>query len=320
MNRLFIILMFITLFSCSKSELPNDVAGISSLIEKDLIGSFSLFPLAEHPDFDLVSDVHLDDIALVGIVNFGSEIRIYPHPYIVRYEIVNDEFQGLKYAFSYCPITKSSLAFKREQTFRASGYLYKDNLTPWDEKTGTIWSQMLIKGLIGEKKNKKLNTIPVIETTWKTVKQYFPKAKVMSSGSFSSKDVLPGDNNNAESEDSPELSDYAYGIIDSFDKVYIFKYSDFTDRKNIGITIQNQNYIVYGDPSKRIINAFKVSSFADYESIDDDFPYVLKHKNGTKYDVFGRGENGLILEKPSYAYIAVWKAWKDFYTIFNFQN
>jgi len=104
-------------------------------------------------------------------------------------EIINDEFQGQKCAFTYCPITKSTLAFTRDEIFRASGFLFKDNQTPWDDKTETIWSQMLIKGIKGPKENVRFNTIPVVETTWKTVRLYFTNAKVVSVDLFSTKEV-----------------------------------------------------------------------------------------------------------------------------------
>jgi len=305
---------------CSNEDSTDSNLNIENSITQDLTGVFNLFPLIENPEFDNISNVDLNGSVLVGMVNFGSEIRIYPHPYIVRYEVINDEYQGRKFAFSYCPITKSSLAFTRDQLFRASGYLYKDNVTPWDQKTETIWSQMLVRGIIGEEKNKKFNTIPVIETTWSTAKQYFPKAKVITSNLIASKEP-DGGGNDSNSENSPELSDLVYGIIDNLDNVHIFKYSDFSGNKKIGVKIRSQNYIVFGDPSKHIINAFKVSFFEDFETLEDDeFPFILQNTNGVKYDVFGRGENGSVLEKPSYAYVARWRAWEDFYSNFTFQE
>jgi len=45
---------------------------------------------------------------------------------------------------------------------------------------------------------------------------------------------------------------------------------------------------------------------------------VLRHKSGIKYDILGRGINGTVLEKPKFAYVAVWSAWKDFYKNFTF--
>jgi hypothetical protein len=319
MKNLSFLFVLLFLFSCSSDDSKN--TDIDNVIGDDLSGEFNLFPLALNPDFTSISEVNLGEGTLVGLVNFGSTVKVYPYPFLTHNEIVNDEDQGGKYAFSYCPITKSSLAFKRTGIYRASGYLYKDNLTPWDEETESIWSQMLIKGIIGEKEGIHLNTIPVLETTWKTVKNYFPNAQVVSADIFFTKSSPPDDDNGGNSDDanSPDSGSRVYGIVNG-SKVDIFQYSDFSDSKTINITIQSQKYIVYGDPGKRVITAFKVSNFDSYSVIEDEFPLVLKHSNGTKYDILGRGTTGVKLERPKNAYVAMWWAWEDFYSNFVFQD
>ncbi len=318
MRTIYILLICTYLISCSKNEQDSNLDSTSS-IENDLTGKLSLFPLALNPKFTSVSEVNINDNQLVGIVNFGSVIKVFPYNFIAHNEIVNDEYNGQKYAFSYCPITKSSLAFTREKVFRASGLLYKDNLAPWDEKTETIWSQMLIKAIKGSKVNVRLNTIPFVETTWKIVKDYFPNAKVVSGDLFSTKEE-PGNNDNSNPENAPGSNELVYGILNDFNNIRIFKYSNFSDKSTINVTIQSQKYIVYGSSSKHIINAFKVSSFDDFTALNDgEFPLVIKHTNGIKYDVLGRGLNGTNLEKPKYAYVAIWSAWQDFYSNFTFK-
>lgn len=319
MNKLIVIIFLLLSFACSNNDSVSSDSDDNS-INDDLTGVLNLFPLALNPEFTTVSEVNLNDAALVGIVTFGLDIRIFPYPFIVHNEIVNDTYLGQKYAFSYCPITKSSLAFKRNEIFRASGLLYKDNLAPWDDQTESIWSQMLIKGIKGSKENTRFNTIPVLETTWRTAKQYFPNAKVVSSNLFSSKDAPSGDGGNSNSENAPGSNALVYGILNDFNNIRIFKYSDFNLDKFINITIQSEKFIVYGNSSKNIMTAFKVNSFTEYTVLKDELPYILKHSNGVKYDFLGRGTNGTILPKPKYAYVAIWWAWKDFYSNFTFQE
>ena len=323
MKKLVVLMVLILFLGCSSSDDKEiDQSSNNDITLNDLAGSFSLYTLAINPEFTSVSKVDLADSNLVGIVTFGSSIRVYPYVFVTHNEIVNDEFQGQKYAFSYCPNTKSSIAFKTNEIFRASGYLFKDNLTPWDEKTETIWSQMLLKGIVGKKASVFLNTIPVVETTWRTVKEHFPTAQVVTADLFLTRSSLPPedeDKGNSNSENSPDSGDFVYGIV-SGNRVSIFKYADFSESKTIEVVIQSQKYIVYGDPGKRIINALKVSDFESYSTIEGEFPYVLQHSNGTKYDVLGRGNNGSTLEKPKYAYVAIWKAWKDFYSNYDFQE
>lgn len=318
--------MFLIIASCS-----NDDTKMETIQEEEWLvdpmevtGDFSLFPLAINPEFTSVSNTSIDDNELVGVMVFGSTVRVYPYLYTYQNEIINDEFNGLKYAISYCPITKSAVAFTRVQVFRASGYLYKDNLTPWDEKTESIWSQMLIKGIKGPKKNVSLNTMPVLETKWKTIKEFYPSASVMVNNSFSKSNQPPDDpdDDNSDNVDGiPDLGEWSYGIIDRGSDVYIFRYGDFSISKKKNVTIGSQNYIVYGNESKRVINAFKVSNFDNFELLEDsEFPLVLKDASGVKYDILGKGLNGVVLEKPKFSYVAIWRAWDDFYNNFMFEE
>lgn len=312
--------------SCSEEETKFEQLDTQNewlVDQENVTGLFSLFPLVVNTEFESVANTNLSDNELVGIMNFGSEVRVYPYLYTFENEVVNDSYQNQDYAFSYCPITKSAIAFHRNQVFRASGYLYKDNLTPWDEKTESIWSQMLLKGIRGEKKNQRLNTIPVVETKWETIKTHFPKAKVIRNlaGSLrqSGKNEPPEIDDELNPESKPQAGDFVYGVLDEFDNVNIFKYNDFSDKNRIDVTIGSQNYIIYGSSSKRIINAFKVANFDRYQTLDNDFPFVLQDDAGVKYNILGIGTNGSVLQKPKYAYVAIWRAWEDFYTNFDFQ-
>ena len=331
MNRFIIICVFsIFLISCSSQNDPQKELSTNSdwiVDETEVTGEFFLFPLAINPNFDNVQNISLSDGELVGIVNFGRQVIVYPYVYTFENEVINSEYQGKKYAFTYCPITKSAIAFTRTGIFRASGYLYKNNLTPWDAETESIWSQMLLKGINGKKVNQTFNTIPVLETTWGVAKTYFPDAKVLAGppslnkqSSLKNSNKPPDDTGNSDDNsdiNKPDNGEFVYGIIDNFDDVHIFKYSDFPNNMIVK-TISNQDYIIVGNQSTRFINAFKVNNANDFEALDNELPYVLKNKNGVKYNILGIGTNGSILEKPKYAYVAIWRAWEDFYSSFKF--
>ncbi|MFV9552416.1 DUF3179 domain-containing (seleno)protein [Algibacter sp. PT7-4] len=331
MRRYFVFFISIFILNCSNNDSFENTSTKSDWIvdENDIWGHFFLYPLAINPNFESVQNINLSDGELVGVLNFGLQAIVYPYTYTFESEVINADYNGRKYAFTYCPITKSALAFHRTQIFRASGYLYKDNLTPWDDETESIWSQMLIKGIKGENKNKKFNTIPVLETTWGAVKSYFPNAKVFSGTASNSSKINsikfnrlpPDEDNNTVSEgDKPNPSEHVYGIIDNFVNVHIFKHSDFRDKvviKKIGA----QEYIVIGNQSKRFFNAFKVDNANNFEVLDNQLPFVIKNRTtGIKYNILGVGNNGSVLEKPKYAYVAAWWAWEDFYSNFTFVN
>ncbi|WP_396601996.1 DUF3179 domain-containing (seleno)protein [Algibacter sp. R77976] len=329
MERFFVIFVFgFFVLSCSSEEDSTEDSLSSNgwiIDEKDISGRFFLYPLAIDPNFDSVNNINLSDGQLVGVINFGLQVIVYPYVYTFESEVINADYNGRKYAFTYCPITKSALAFNRTQIFRASGYLYKDNLTPWDDETESIWSQMLIRGIKGDNKNRKFNTIPVVETTWGTVKKYFPTAKVFTgatnsakSGSISFNKRPPDENDNTVSDiEKPNPSEHVYGIIDNFNSVHIFRHSNFRNKVVIK-TISNQEYIIIGNQSNRFFNAFKVDNADDYKILENQLPYVIQNRSGIKYNILGIGTNGSVLEKPKYAYVAAWWAWEDFYSNFNF--
>ncbi|MBU2939755.1 DUF3179 domain-containing protein [Lacinutrix sp. C3R15] len=319
MKKVILLLFVLTLFYCASDDSKNGTLDGSEWLvdENDISGIFSLFPLSLDPEFVSVSNTDLTNNSLVGIVSSGSSVRIFPYAYVLRYEIINTSFNGRDYAFSYCPITKSAIAFQREGIFRASGYLLKDNMTPWDETTETIWSQMLGKGINGERINNVLQKIPVLETTWSTAKSAYPNARVLKFNTDFSRPQEPSDDN--DDIELPFAEELIYGIVESnLYSVHFFKYDDFQNSKRKDIIIQGQKYIVYGNATKRVINAFKVSDFDSFQLLEDDeFPKVLK-SNNVKYDILGNSTGGANLEKPQFAYVAAWFAWRDFFGGYSF--
>ena len=327
MQKLTTLLILIVLVGCSKNN-PNTEKIVEEnewLVNKDnLSGSFAMYPLGDNPEYTTVANTDLPNSERVGVMSFGDEIRVYPYPNTFATEIINDQYQSQKYAFTYCPITKSALAYTRSKTLRASGYLYKNNMVPWDEDTETLWSQMLIRGIKGSRINQRLSTLAVVETRWETIKNYFPNAKVLKSIVPSSSRINTSSKtakSNLRTTNIPDERDYVYGVLDEDDNVTIYQYDDFTSQNRYDITLRQYSYIVYGNKSHQIISAFEVDDFNNYQTLgESDFPYVLQDLNGVKYSVLGVGTNGETLKKPKYAYVAAWWAFDDFFTNFTFQE
>ncbi|MCK0108707.1 DUF3179 domain-containing protein [Flavobacteriaceae bacterium S0825] len=327
MQKLTTLLILIVLVGCSKNNPGTEkiVEENEWLVNKDdLSGSFAMYPLGDNPEYTTVANIDLPNSERVGVMSFGDEVRVYPYPNTFATEIINDQYQSQKYAFTYCPITKSALAYTRSKTLRASGYLYKNNMVPWDEDTETLWSQMLIRGIKGNRINQRLKTLAVVETRWETIKNYFPNARVL-------KNIVPSSSrintssktskSNLRTTNIPDERDYVYGVLDEDDNVTIYQYDDFTSQNRYDITLRQYSYIVYGNKSHQIISAFEVDDFNNYQTLDEsEFPYVLQDLNGIKYNVLGVGTNGETLEKPKYAYVAAWWAFDDFFTNFTFQE
>ncbi len=134
----------------------------------------------------------LEDDLVLGI-NFEGTVKAYPHRILDWHEIANDMFGGWAIAITYCPLTGSGIAFnssttlneiapnaEREPTFGVSGFLWNNNLIPYDRPTDSNWSQMLLWCVNGPSRGERAWSVPLIETTWATWKKMFPGSLVLS--------------------------------------------------------------------------------------------------------------------------------------------
>lgn len=122
---------------------------------------------------------------LVIGVKVGEVYRLYPIPLLNWHEIVNDEIDGLSLAITYCPLTGTSIVWNRNidgqvSTFGVSGYLYNNNLIAYDRNSESVWSQMKTECINGVLLETKLETYPIVETTWANWKNIFSEPTVLS--------------------------------------------------------------------------------------------------------------------------------------------
>ena len=143
-------------------------------------------PSIDNPIFSNISavDGNIPDGNLVVVVKSGEAVRAYPHNILDWHEIVNDDFQGLSLALTYCPLTGTAIGWNREidgtvTTFGVSGLLYNSNLIPYDRVTDSYWSQMLNESVSGERINQRIVTYPVGEMTFGAFKAHFPEGQVL---------------------------------------------------------------------------------------------------------------------------------------------
>ena len=327
-------LILILILSCSTSA-SSDFSESEWLIDRnEVTGQFSLFPLANQPKFKSISEVSLSDGDLVALVNFGSEIRVYPYTFTNPFEVINDNFNDVNISVSYCPITKSGICFNRNMNgsvsvFRASGYLFNDNLMPYDEGTESIWSQMRQQAVFGPLKGTKFNTFNLIETKWSTVKENFTSAKVFvgDNNGISKNKAAPvpgGDDVNGVG--APEDGNFVYGVFysNSSNNLGIFEYKQFSGTKLYDLNLGDRKIIVVGDASRKIISSYFTEAEGQFEGILGEFPVVMVNKkNGSKYNIFGvavsGADTGRRLESPR-SFVAIWWAWKEFYDNFKFNK
>lgn len=338
-NHIFIALLVVIIISCSKSstndfqETPIENLNGWTVPVKDIVGNFNPFPLAENPTMSSVTNVAgLNDASEVAVISFNNKVNIYPLAFVHPFETVNDTLNNNFFTVSYCPITQSTITINRDNlgqklVFRASGILYKENLVMHDNNSNSFWSQMLLTKIKGTSQKDVLSIIPMIETSWKTAKEYFPNALVFTNNSiFTNKSIISSKNNiSSKSSENINNDEKIFGFIDNINpknsKVFIYRYSQFNDGIKLISSGITTNKIVVGSSELKFITAFINENNSSFNPVQNEFPIIMVDNFGNKWNVFGKAESGpdkgKVL-KPAIGFVASWWAWKSFYTDFNF--
>lgn len=128
---------------------------------------------------DFLSD---DDLLLS--VEFRNRLRAYPTRFLDRHEIVNDVFDGVPVAVTYCPLCGSGLAFLRTLDgqaveFGVSGLLHNNDLIMYDRASNSLWQQITGTAFAGPKRGAILQVLPITMSEWGDWKTAHPGAEVL---------------------------------------------------------------------------------------------------------------------------------------------
>ena len=266
-------------------------------------------PSVDDPSFASVeSSSFLDPSNLVvGIVNNGSA-KAYAHRILDWHEIVNDDLEGINYALTYCPLTGTAVAWDREinntiTTFGVSGKLYNTNLMPYDRATDSYWSQMRLDCVTGDLIDTRINTFPVIETTWETWQEMYPDSEIMTreTGFDRNYNAYPyGDyrtnNNNiifpvSSLDNRLPAKDRVLAVLtDSRKKVYPIE--EFGDGLAVMEGFGADEVIVLGSDSRNFLVAYKNSGLENVTFFDGPGPIVAEDSNGNKISISGEVVEG----------------------------
>lgn len=171
---------------------PARVPYASDLVREELtIGCpvHDCIPSIDAPQFEDVAsaDRWLGERDLVISLASDDVARAYPFRILNYHEVVNDSLGGRPIAVSYCPLCRSALVFARPiyrgepLELGVSGRLYRENLVLYDRQTGTFWSQLGGRPIVGPLVGRGLRLDPLRSDVlpWSAWKALYPEGEVL---------------------------------------------------------------------------------------------------------------------------------------------
>ena len=294
-------------------------------------------PSVDNPAFTSSSDINYmnDDDLILGI-QVGDEVRGYTHPVLDWHEIVNDEVNGFPIAITYCPLTGTGIGWDRtingtRTTFGVSGLLYNSNLIPYDRESDSNWSQMANECVNGDLINTPINTYLLVEMSWKTWKEMYPNADVLttSTGFSRSYGSYPYGNYRTSSsinfpvdidDDRLHRKERVLGVIINGSAIaYQFDKFQGSDIQLVNDNFVGTELVVVGSEEKNFMVAFEREldgNLLEFNVLQNELPAIIEDQDGNKYDVFGKRIEGVdlgtTLNTPT-NYIGYWFSWGAFY-------
>lgn len=139
-------------------------------------------PAIDEPAYESAAsaDVYLNDDGYGIAVAVGSRVRFYPFQILVWHEAVNDTLNGSDLLVTYDPLTYSSAAYDRTDTFGISGKIWNSNTLLYDRTTESLWSQLRGEAIEGALVGAVLERYPSQVMTWADFKETYAYGQVLS--------------------------------------------------------------------------------------------------------------------------------------------
>jgi thiol-disulfide isomerase/thioredoxin len=143
-------------------------------------------PSIDGPEFEAADEasgwLQPDDLVL-GLSRNGIA-RAYPIKILNWHEIVNDRFGDEPIAITYCPLCNSGVAFRSTLgdevlELGVSGRLYKSDLVMYDRQTGSFWSQIEGRAIVGLLAGQQLEQVPIDVLPWSDWRASHPDTTVL---------------------------------------------------------------------------------------------------------------------------------------------
>jgi len=120
-----------------------------------------------------------DSDRILGVIVSGKP-RAYPLRILNWHEIVNDRIADQPLVVTYCPLCGSGMAFDTADRFGVSGFLYQSDVLLYDQRSESLWSQLMMMSIAGPRRGESLPSLPVSHTTWRAWLGKHPDTTVLS--------------------------------------------------------------------------------------------------------------------------------------------
>ncbi|NNF28750.1 MAG: DUF3179 domain-containing protein [Gemmatimonadetes bacterium] len=304
-------------------------------------------PILDNPEFvssepSEDNDYLEDDDRVIGLVRDGEALAV-PHNILWYHEVVNLDGED-PISVTYCPLTASSLAFRRDaidgRRFGVSGVLFMNNLIMYDIGTGeSFWPQMFGDARCGPREGTVLSRVPTWEMNWAGWKDLHPDTRVISSQVNISRDYSTnpyGDYDSIESDEflfpqMPPLDrrrpvkERVLGLpAIATEPGIAFPFQALIDLPGswavVNTTWQGEPVVLFWSDQRRGGGVFRprhptTGEVLSFRAVSTSG--IVDDQTGTRWDVTGRGSEGTlqgaVLEPVGEAYPAYWGAWAAFH-------
>jgi len=142
-------------------------------------------PAIDQPRFVDAGRARLADAdRILGIARNGIA-RAYPVRILNWHEIVNDRLGDEPIAVTYCPLCGTGIAFdarvgEQVARFGVSGLLFNSDVLLYDQRTESLWSQIMAKAIAWPLKGTTLTSVPIAHASWAAWRTRHPRTEVLS--------------------------------------------------------------------------------------------------------------------------------------------
>ncbi len=135
---------------------------------------------------------YLTDTSEWIVIAQNNISKFYPYQILNRHEIVNDSVWDSHIAITFCPLCGTAIVFNREFdgeviNFWVSWKLYNSNLLMYDDRTESLRSQAIWRGVVGFYTDFQLEYIDSDVLEYNTFKEFYPDGLVLSDDTWYSR-------------------------------------------------------------------------------------------------------------------------------------